>query len=340
MPASGIARLLDTAIVAVGTLAVLAWLVDGLRLPLGFATLSVRGALRPALVLMALTLLRTARGRQKYRPWTTSALSRLALITLTAAAMGYWLVHLTTISGGADSYGYVSAAGLLRQGTLTSQQPEAAWLPAANATAVLTPLGYVARPDIASIVPLYPLGFPAVIAAASFVLPASVAPYIVAPVMAALVLLLVHHIARRWTGDTQAAWLATCLAAWDPLVITYAKQPMSDIPATAWLLLAIWCIVRPAPLPLLAGLAAGASFLTRPGGLGAVAAVALLGAIQVGWSPRVLVRFAAGSPPWSPCKPVCSGGSSAVPGALDTAPSASSTPGRRWPRMRSSTAAH
>ena len=47
MPASGTARLLDTAIVAVGTLAMLAWLVDGLRLPLGFATLSIRDALPP-----------------------------------------------------------------------------------------------------------------------------------------------------------------------------------------------------------------------------------------------------------------------------------------------------
>ena len=297
LPSTGTARLLDAAIVATGTLAVLAWLTHGLRLPLGFATLTISGPVRPAIVLAVLAVLRAALARRNPAAVDTPALPRLPLVILTLSAIGYWLIHLTTISGGADSYGYVSAAALLRQGALSSPQPEAAWLPASNAVAALTPLGYVPRPDIASIVPLYPLGFPAAIAAASVVLPPSVAPYIVAPAMAALVLALVYRLAQRWTGDAQAAWLATCLAAWDPLVITYAKQPMSDIPATAWLLLAIWCIVRPTPLPFLAGLAAGASFLTRPGGLGAAAAVALLAAIQVRPSPPALGRFAAGLAP-------------------------------------------
>jgi hypothetical protein len=291
-PSTGSARLLEAAIIASGTLAVLSWLIHGLRLPLGFTTLTVSGPLRPAIVLAALAVLRTVHARRNPAATATPALPRLPLVVLTLSAIGYWLFHLTTISGGADSYGYVSAAALLRQGALLNPQPEAAWLPASNALAVLTPLGYVPRPGLASIVPLYPLGFPAVIAATSLFLPMDLAPYVVAPSMAALVLVLVHRLARQWTGDGTTAWLATCLAAWDPLVITYAKQPMSDIPAAAWLLLAVWCVVKPAPLPLLAGLAAGASFLTRPGGLGAVAAVALLAAIQLRPAVPALLRFA------------------------------------------------
>jgi hypothetical protein len=115
--------------------------------------------------------------------------------------------------------------------------------------------------------------------------------------MAALMLVLIHRIAHHWIGDTPGAWLAVCLAAWDPLVFTYATQPMSDIPAAAWLLAAIWCLVRPAPMPVIAGIAAGASFLTRPGGLGAIAAVGLLAAIRVRPSLPALVRFGAGLAP-------------------------------------------
>jgi len=291
------ARLLEAAIVTVGTLALLAWIEDGLRLSLGGLTFSARGPLRPALVLLGLALLRTALARRDPAAFTTHPATCLPLVILTMTAVGSGLLHLTTVSGGADSYGYVSAASLLREGTLIRHQPEAAWLPAANATAVLSPLGYVPGPGSGTIVPLYPLGFPALIAATSLVLPVGAAPYLVAPAMAVLMLVVVYRIALDWIGAIPGAWLAVCLAAWDPLVFTYAKQPMSDIPAAAWLLLSIWCLVRPSPMPLLAGIAAGASFLTRPGGLGAIAAVALLAATGVRPSLPAIVRFGTGLAP-------------------------------------------
>lgn len=285
--------LLDAGLVAASALALLTALDPGLRIPLGPVTLSINTPVRPTLVALTLAALRTF--------WTPPAgqtariaLTHLLLASLVATSIGYWFRYLTTVAGGADSYGYISAARLLAAGRLIAPQPDADWLP----IAALSPLGYTPHADGASIVPIYPLGYPAFIALTSVILPADVAPYLVAPALAILVLVLSHRIATAWTGDATTAWLATALVAWDPLVITYAKQPMSDIPATALVLAAVWCLTRPAPAPLLAGLATGAAFVIRPGGVGAIAALTVLAA----WRGRPLLpslaRFAAGVIPF------------------------------------------
>ena len=56
--------------------------------------------------------------------------------------------------------------------------------------------------------------------------------------MALLTLALVYRATRDWF-DEEAALLAVAILAWNPVFVTYAKQPMSDVPATAWLTLAI-----------------------------------------------------------------------------------------------------
>ena len=64
------------------------------------------------------------------------------------------------------------------------------------------------------------------------------AVFLVAPVMALLTLALVYRAARDWF-DAEVALLAVAILAWNPVFVTYAKQPMSDVPATAWVTLAI-----------------------------------------------------------------------------------------------------
>ena len=249
--------LVDAGIVATAALALLTTLDPGLRVPLGFLTLSVNSPIRPALIALTLAALRL-----RWPPPTRSSLTstHLLLASLAAASVGYWLRYLTTVSGGADSYGYISAAGLLADGRLITPQPDAAWLPAANAIAALSPLGYTPYADTTSIVPLYPLGYPALVALTAAIVPVSIAPYLVTPVLGILVLVLVYRIAIAWTGSATTAWLSTALVAWDALFITYAKQPMSDVPATAFVLTAVWCLTPTTPAPLLAGLSAGVAF--------------------------------------------------------------------------------
>jgi 4-amino-4-deoxy-L-arabinose transferase-like glycosyltransferase len=93
--------------------------------------------------------------------------------------------------------------------------------------------------------------------------------------MAALTLALVYRLARQWY-DAHTALFATAIVAWNPLFIAYAKQPMSDVPATMWIALSLLLAVRSTPLTAFgAGLAAGAAVITRPALLFAGAVVVL-----------------------------------------------------------------
>src|SRR5688572_21145450 len=90
------------------------------------------------------------------------------------------------------------------------------------------------------------------------------APFFVAPAAGLITLLLVYRVGREWY-DADTALFATTLVAWNPLFITYAKQPMSDIVAAMWIMLALLFALRPAPGSAFgAGLAAGAAVITRP----------------------------------------------------------------------------
>ncbi len=94
--------------------------------------------------------------------------------------------------------------------------------------------------------------------------------------MALLTLALVYRATRDWF-DEEAALLAVAVLAWNPVFVTYAKQPMSDVPATAWVTLAIvLAMQRGASSAFGAGLAAGAAVITRPALLIAAATIPFL----------------------------------------------------------------
>jgi len=70
--------------------------------------------------------------------------------------------------------------------------------------------------------------------------------------------------------------VATALVAWNPLVVGYAKQPMSDMPATMWVMLSVLLAVGASRASAFgAGLAAGAAVITRPALLVAAAVIPL-----------------------------------------------------------------
>jgi hypothetical protein len=204
---------------------------------------------------------------------------RLFLLTLIFLSIGYWFKYLLTTIGGADSYGYASAARMLANGRLIEPAPIAEWLSSENRLALSSPLGWAPAAGGGGISPTYPLGLPALMAI--FTIAGSNALYYVSPAMSVLTLWLVFRLARNWS-DERTALLATALVAWNPVFLTYAKQPMSDMAATAWLMLAFYLIRHPREggastrRSALAGVAAGAAFLTRPALLFAVALIPLL----------------------------------------------------------------
>lgn len=291
-------RALDALAALLLAFATLAWIANGDRPIDPFLDFPLERPLRALLAALLVALLRVALTRHTPDSSTPPLLPRVPLFAFTLASAGYLLRYLTTACGGADSYGYVSAAALLASGALSVPQPDAAWLPVANPLATLTPLGYLPAPAHAAeaIVPLYPLGLPSLMTLASLPAP-DLGPYLVAPAMAAAALVLVFVITRRLTDAPAAPWMATALVAWNPLFVTYAKQPMSDVPAAAWLMVALWLLTGRHPRPGRAGLAAAASFLTRPGGLGGIAAVGLFGAWSSPRPAQALARFAAGLAP-------------------------------------------
>jgi len=269
---------LDWALAAALALTVLVFLV-GVDVRVGGVTVRSHSAVRVLVGAAALFLVRRRFGITSYPAWLT----RIALLTLVCGSVESWLRFLLATIGGADSYGYVSASQVIAGGRLIDPAPIADWLSAPNRMALASPLGWTPSPDGTGIAPTFPIGVSLVMALVSMIGGAS-AVFFVAPLMGALALVFVYRLAREWF-DAETALFATALAAWNPLFITYAKQPMSDMPATMWITLALWLAVRSSSAAAFgAGLAAGAAVITRPALLVAAAIIPLMA--HRGGTPR------------------------------------------------------
>jgi len=251
----------------------------GIDFEIGGVSFRSHGAWRVLVLSAILVVIRRWMGIDSWSRWLT----RVALLAAICGSVATWFRFLLTTIGGADSYGYVSAGQLIAQGSLIAEAPIADWLSAPNRLAVASPLGWTPSPDGTGIVPAYPLGVPALMALFTL-LGGSTAVFLVAPFTAAVTLLLVNRLTKQWY-DAETALVATALVAWNPLFITYAKQPMSDVPATMWIVLALMLAIRSSPMSAFgAGLAAGAAVITRPALLLAAAIVPL--AAHRGETPR------------------------------------------------------
>ena len=273
---------------AVAAGAALARLVAGpLRLELLGTSLSVRSIARPliaaAVLLAARFFISTAPNR------LTTALASVARVVcgavLTAGVIG-WISFLSMTCGGADSYGYVSAAERILRHTLVQEEPLALLLPFADAITAATPLGYTPSTQVpAASVPVYPLGLPALMAGA-IALVGREGPFFVAPLMGFVLLGAMYVSTLVLTRDRLVALMATALTAVNPVVFTYAIQPMSDVPAAAFFAMALTLLVYDPSRPWLAGAAAAGCLLIRPA---LAPALASLVAIPYAMQRRVTV---------------------------------------------------
>jgi hypothetical protein len=262
--------ILDWLIAATLALAAISGLA-GIDLTIGGVSFRSHGPFRVLAVAAVLVVIRWRTGIESIAVWLT----RVALLTAICGSVATWLRFLVMTFGGADSYGYVSASQLIAQGRLIGDAPIAEWLSASNRLAVASPLGWTPSPDNTGISPTFPIGVSAVMALFTLVGGPN-AVFFVAPVMGAITLVLVYRLTCAWY-DADTALLAAALVAWNPLFITYAKQPMSDVPATMWMVLALLLAIRSNSLTALAaGLAAGAAVITRPALVVAGAVVPLL----------------------------------------------------------------
>ncbi|MEO7157408.1 MAG: glycosyltransferase family 39 protein, partial [Vicinamibacterales bacterium] len=206
----------------------------GIDLHLGGVTLRSHSAIRALILSVVLLAIRVRLGIGPRPAW----LMRMALLTAICGSVATWLRFLLTTIGGADSYGYVSASHMIASGRLVDPAAIADWLSAPNRLAIASPLGWAPAVEGSGIVPTYPLGLPFVMAIFSRIAGSS-AVFFVSPAMALLTLGLIYRVARDWF-DAQVALLAVVVVAWNPVFVAYAKQPMSDVPASAWLMAAMF----------------------------------------------------------------------------------------------------
>jgi hypothetical protein len=280
-------RLADTLIIVGTALAILILLTGGGGIAIWNLRLSARNAVRPMALATVGAVVAVYLARRAHKTVAIEHVVRLGLATLVAVGVGLALSWQVQACGGLDSYGYVSAASLIASGTLKQHDSLGALLPSDWGLRALAPLAYVVTPDHTAFVPRFPLGFPLLMAPFAAVARDSV---FVVPLLCALVAIAIAYRFARERAGAIAGWLAAALVVTDPVFFNQAIQPMSDVPASMWLLASFWLAVRDRPMPFLSGAAAGMALLTRPA---LFVAVAALGAALLLLSPRRVAPFAA-----------------------------------------------
>ncbi|HEY6050918.1 MAG TPA: glycosyltransferase family 39 protein, partial [Thermoanaerobaculia bacterium] len=195
-------------------------------------------------------------------------MSRAALALLLLVDAIFLFPNASTSVGGSDSSGYLNAARTIMAGRALepidalgrlNQPPERQRL--------FIPLGYIPGHRPGTMAPMYPIGLPLQAIAFASVLGWSRGPFLIAPLCAVLSVLLVYLVARELELSRGAALAAAAMFGSVTVLVFFALQFMSDVPAAFWALAAIWLALksrRRAEWAVGAGLAFGAGILVRP----------------------------------------------------------------------------
>jgi hypothetical protein len=211
-------------------------------------------------------------------PFRTRGLRPFAVAAIAAerrgTALALGLVVATMAAGaafgaraaaGADSYGYVSQALLWARGNPVQFQTHLAFeAPWPDAERTFCPLGY--RPSHISglVVPTYSPGLPLQMAALTRLFGPN-ALWLAVPLLGGLVVWATYRLGLGICRQKLSALLAAVLVACSPVFLVQLMQPMSDVPTTAWWLLAVVAALEASPIGALgAGVAASLGILARP----------------------------------------------------------------------------
>ncbi len=278
-------------------LALVAALTGRAGIRVGPWTLPVREVWRPLVIAALLSAGRLVITRLRLTDSARSGVTRLTAVARVAIACGIvaavllWTHYQVRDCGGADSYGYVSAAHAMLSGDLIAPQPIVKWLPFADAISAATPFGWTPRPSGDAIVPFYPLGFPLAMAGAIMVAGPGAGFYV--PLLAGIGILVITYRLTRQLAGSLVAGVTTVVVAFNPMLTNMVIQPMSDVPATFWYLAAVAGILTAPSRPALSGIAFGMAVWTRP--------LMLVGAPALLWvmprDRRTLVRWFSGVVP-------------------------------------------
>jgi len=256
-----------------------------------------------ALLVVHAWLWRPAVGRRVSGLVALSTREASVTVALVAIIAGAASVHWgSTVAGGADSYGYVSQAGLWPRGALLIRGDIIRQSPWPLAIETWAPLGYrpaAGRSD--AIAPLYPPGLPLAMALVQFVV-GYCGAFVVVPIAAAATIALTFLLGLRvFDRPAPPCWAALLVAA-SPVFLFQSMSPMTDVPVTAaW---ALTLVLLVADRPLVAGIAMALALAIRPN-LVLVAAAAFMWTALIDWRtwrtrhlvPTQTLRLAAGVAP-------------------------------------------
>ena len=188
--------------------------------------------------------------------------ARATAVTLAMLVAAAGLVSGSKVAGGADAVGYVSQAGLWREGRLRVERPIVVESPWPHATETWVPLGFTTRPDDRSaLIPVYPPGLPLLMALVQSLV-GFCGAFLVAPLSGGLAVWLTYGLGQRLFGRAEVALGGALLVAASPSFLFQLMNPMSDVPVTAaWTLALVLTLNRQ---PWLAGLVMAVAIAIRP----------------------------------------------------------------------------
>ena len=140
---------------------------------------------------------------------------------------------------GTDQAGYIESSRRWKAKELVAPVPLNSWPLLSDRPYAASPPAFRPGLLIATDVSVYPLGFPVMLAAAESAF-GDLAPYLIAPLFAGLMVWCTYAIAAR-AGNEWAGLAAAFLIGMSPVTLGYSVMPMSDVPAAAlcslaWLL--------------------------------------------------------------------------------------------------------
>lgn len=253
----------------------------------------------PWLLLVAGILLLTESNRpgRRFFAWSIRSVADPGLRTASIAAavvvgatMFASVRYASAVAGGADSYGYISQAGLWRAGSLEIRDDIVARSPWPFAIDTWTPLGYRPTPARDAAVPQYPPGLPLLMASAQMLIGYCGALLIV-PISAGIAVGATFLLGQRVFRRPGAALWASLLLASAPVFLYQSVNPMSDVPAAAAWTVALLFVTTDRPLA--AGLAIALALAIRPNlAFAAVPIVAWAAVRDLRWALRTIVGIA------------------------------------------------
>lgn len=235
---------------------------------------------------------------RRLAPWRPSFVAAFAAVAVIVTG----LTEGSFVALASDPYGYVSQAHVWATLSFDVPEPMMQEMKDVAPAEAFAPLGW--RPNIRQdgIVPTYSPGLP--IAMGAFErFGGRNAVFFVIPLLGGIAVWATFLLGRSIWGSTTAVSGALLLATSPVFLVQLTGPPMSDLPCTAWWVLALALVVTfdSTAAMLAGGLAAGAAILTRPN----LAPLALVPAALIVWpalrdrrvARHTIVRFIAFSAP-------------------------------------------